>query len=174
SESIVELRSTGCQTIFPGSIHASGERIEWAVDDAPTVIEAAELLAAVDALAAAVEAKLGVVRKPIAAPAPSPVPPTAPVQIQRERGAIDNTVDRARKYLAAMPPAISGAGGHNQTFAAACVVACGFDLGREDALALMREYNARCTPPWSERELEHKVDQALKTGGPRGYLRDAD
>jgi replicative DNA helicase len=38
----------------------------------------------------------------------------------------------------------------------------------------MSEYNHRCNPPWSDRELEHKIESANKQGGERGYLRDAN
>jgi primase-polymerase (primpol)-like protein len=38
-------------------------------------------------------------------------------------------VERARKYVAKLPPAISGQGGHNATFHAACVLVLGFCLG---------------------------------------------
>src|ERR1051325_811687 len=40
---LVELRSTGCQTIFPGSTHTSGEIITWDADGEPERIEAQEL-----------------------------------------------------------------------------------------------------------------------------------
>jgi KaiC/GvpD/RAD55 family RecA-like ATPase len=82
-------------------------------------------------------------------------------------------LERARKYLAKLPPAISGQSGHNATFHAACVLVLGFELPEADALGLLHEYNQRCEPPWSERELEHKVRQAAKQPGQRGYLRYA-
>lgn len=50
---IVELRSTGSQTVFPGSTHESGEAIEWHDDGAPTPVSAAVLAVAVGRLAAA-------------------------------------------------------------------------------------------------------------------------
>ena len=40
---VVELRSSGCQTVFPGSIHEAGEPIEWHVDREPTSIGPADL-----------------------------------------------------------------------------------------------------------------------------------
>jgi KaiC/GvpD/RAD55 family RecA-like ATPase len=82
-------------------------------------------------------------------------------------------IDRARKYLAKLPAAISGQSGHNATFHAACVLVLGFSLGEHDALSLMHEYSQRCAPPWTDRELVHKVKQAAKQPGERGYLRNA-
>jgi hypothetical protein len=50
---LVELRYTGCQTIFPGSTHPSGERIEWHTDGEPSRVSYAELVRAVRRMAAA-------------------------------------------------------------------------------------------------------------------------
>lgn len=43
-DSIVEIRSTGGQTIFPPSIHTSGEQIAWAKDGEPGEPPSSELL----------------------------------------------------------------------------------------------------------------------------------
>jgi replicative DNA helicase len=83
-----------------------------------------------------------------------------------------SVLERARKYLTRVPPAVSGMGGHNATFYAACVLVIGFVLSEADALALLAEWNQTCDPPWTERELRHKVNQAMKQTGERGYLRD--
>ncbi len=53
SEMIVELRSTAMQTVFPGSIHESGEHITWDVDGEPAEVSFQELRSAVGKLAAA-------------------------------------------------------------------------------------------------------------------------
>jgi hypothetical protein len=71
-----------------------------------------------------------------------------------------NAFDRARAYVAKMPPAISGQGGHGQTFSVACVLLWGYALAEGEALGLFREYNNRCQPPWSDRELHHKLRSA--------------
>ncbi len=36
---IVELRSTGCQTVFPGSVHPSGGLIEWSSNGEPAEVD---------------------------------------------------------------------------------------------------------------------------------------
>lgn len=81
-------------------------------------------------------------------------------------------IDRARRYVAAMPEAVSGSNGHNATYAVACALVKGFGLSIDEARPLLAEYNTRCAPPWSDRELEHKLRQADKTQDPepRGYL----
>jgi hypothetical protein len=49
---LVELRSDGGQTIFPGSVHPSGETIEWLQDGEPPAIDGRVLRAQVARLAA--------------------------------------------------------------------------------------------------------------------------
>jgi hypothetical protein len=68
--------------------------------------------------------------------------------------------DRARAYVARMPPAISGQGGHEATFAVAKAVIHDWALFESEAWRILLEYNARCSPPWSERELRHKMESA--------------
>ncbi|HNQ90940.1 MAG TPA: primase C-terminal domain-containing protein [Verrucomicrobiota bacterium] len=80
------------------------------------------------------------------------------------------TVQRARAYLAKLPPAVSGAGGHNATFRAACWLVR-FGLSDAEAIELLREYNSRCSPPWTEAELRHKLQNAMAAaGGPAHRL----
>lgn len=81
--------------------------------------------------------------------------------------------ERAGKYLATMEPSVSGAGGHNACYAAACALIHGFALDDAAALSLLASaYNPRCSPPWSDKELRHKVAQARKAASdkPEGYL----
>jgi len=156
---VVELRSTGGQTVFPGSVHTSGEPIEWDVDGHPAVADPCELLLAVQNIYTEVCRQLNVVAR-VNTSTNEPGNISAP----------DYILDRARKYIAKMPIAISGQGGHSSTYHVTCVLTIGFGLDRGDTLAILREWNERCEPPWSERELEHKVDDALKESGWRGYL----
>ena len=51
---LVELRSTGSQTVFPPSVHPSGEVVEWSVRSDPAQVEAEVLIRSVGKLAAAV------------------------------------------------------------------------------------------------------------------------
>lgn len=72
------------------------------------------------------------------------------------------SIDQARSYLATMAPAVQGADGSSKCFRVACKLVSHFGLNRDEALRLMiAEYNPRCSPPWSLRELEHKVDDAI-------------
>jgi hypothetical protein len=75
---------------------------------------------------------------------------------------VDRAVRRARAYLATIPGAVAGNGGHNTTFRVACTLAHRFGLGFEQAWSLLCEWNMKCEPLWSERELEHKLRDAFK------------
>jgi hypothetical protein len=76
---------------------------------------------------------------------------------------------RVSAYLAYIPPAISGSGGHNQTFYVAKILIHGFGLTESDALPFLKDYSARCSPPWSEKDLKHKLASARKFG--RGNIK---
>ncbi len=82
-----------------------------------------------------------------------------------------DVIERARKYLAKMSPSIDGEKGSGRAYAAACAMVMGFDLSIDDAYELLvAEFNPRCVPQWSEKELRHKVEDASKVSGKRGYL----
>lgn len=70
--------------------------------------------------------------------------------------------ERARLYTHKLPPAIAGQEGHKTTWTVATVLVNGFGLNQEEAMTLIREYNASCSPPWSDKELQHKVKQAME------------
>jgi putative DNA primase/helicase len=84
-----------------------------------------------------------------------------------------NVLRRASAYLKEMPEAIQGNRGSDNTYAAATALVHGFGLSAADALALLvDEYNPRCSPPWSEAELAHKINDAATKPHrqPHGYL----
>ena len=53
-------------------------------------------------------------------------------------------LERARRYLAALPPAIAGGHGDLHTFRVCCRLVRGFALDDSEALELLQEWNARC------------------------------
>lgn len=73
-------------------------------------------------------------------------------------------VARARSYVKCIEPAVSGQGGHDQTFVTAVRVCRGFNLTEEEGVMVMREWNRSCRPPWTEKELRRKVREALSVG----------
>jgi|GEM_PF-6170079 len=83
------------------------------------------------------------------------------------------SLTRAQKYVWKMPPAVSGQHGHDQTFAVAVTLLHGFALSEPEAWHVLCEYNERCSPPWSESDLRHKLTDAGRLNRhskPRGHL----
>lgn len=75
-----------------------------------------------------------------------------------------DVLKRARRYLAAIPPAVAGNHGDAATFRACCRLVRGFALGDEEALEVLTDWNRACTPPWSEKDLRRKLTSARQYG----------
>jgi hypothetical protein len=138
----VDVRADGGYVIGPGSLHPRTGRYYVAPEPWPPSLDALPVF------------------DPswIAAPSRN-LPPRRP--------AVDTAlpvVERARRYLAAVPPAIEGHGGDAHTFMVACRLVRGFSLDDATALELLTEWNAGCVPPWSERELMTKIRNASLYG----------
>lgn len=83
----------------------------------------------------------------------------------------DDIIERARRYVARMDPAISGQGGHQAAWRVAQALVRGFSLSNTDAEKLFLEYNERCQPRWNKRDVTHKLESArAKSQVPVGYL----
>ena len=85
-------------------------------------------------------------------------------------------IARARAYVGKMPPAVAGQHGHDATFKVAITLVHGFGLSEGDAMPIIAEYSSRCSPPWSQKELQHKLSSAAqhaRSCKPRGHLRAA-
>lgn len=74
------------------------------------------------------------------------------------------STERARVYLARVPAAVTGQHGDLRTFQACCRVVRGFALTDDEAFVALTEWNARCQPPWNERELREKIRSARRNG----------
>lgn len=194
-QTLVELRANktkdsgnGLQTIFPDSIHESGERIEWDADSSDgdiAEIKPEQLRLAVARIAVtAYLIRLGWAQEPAVAFAQSPdnrklehVDVRAAERIRRWLGIAvekprlhavptkqpdhDVLMKRASAYLARIPGAVAGNNGHDQTWDAALAMVRGFGLGEAGGLSLLSsDYNHRCDPPWDEKDLAHKAHDA--------------
>lgn len=96
-----------------------------------------------------------------AVPPPPPPPPPAPRPLATGG---PSAFDRARRYVEKCDPAVQGSGGRTHTFMLAQRLVRGFDLSVADAFVLMSEWNQRCLPPWSDRDLRAKCEEAAKAG----------
>ncbi|MDA8743977.1 hypothetical protein N9N28_05015 [Rubripirellula amarantea] len=78
---------------------------------------------------------------------------------------------RASAYVARMEPSISGSEGHKKCFLAALTLIKGFGLGEVEARQILIDtFNPQCNPPWSEKEIDYKIKEAMKADGEVGYL----
>jgi len=103
----------------------------------------------------------------------SPRPATLPAGPKRKRPPVAKLAPRIRKYLATVPGAVSGQGGHNDTLRTCGNVVHGFDLTPDEAWEFLAEWNAKCEPPWEDNDLRRKLDEAKANPGDRpapGYL----
>ena len=82
------------------------------------------------------------------------------------------TAERISRYIGKIPGAVSGNGGHAQTFKVAMVLFNGFGCSEAETLEWLRHYNSKCEPPWSEAELRHKARSATEAAydKPRGWM----
>jgi len=101
-------------------------------------------------------------------PAAFPTPPEPPAPPSRPRPAAPMTsldvLERARRYLARIEPAIAGQHGDLHTFRVCCRIVRGFALTDDEGLDVLSDWNSRCEPPWTERELRDKIARARRYG----------
>jgi hypothetical protein len=145
----IDVRADGGFVIAPGARHASGaqylEAGDWSVprNQLPRFWP-------------------GWLSRPTTRPRPS-TPPVA-----RQTG---DLIDRARRYLAAIPAPAIGQGSDNATLYAACRLTRGFGISEADAAALLWEW-AGNRPGWTYAWVEEKVSHAVRYGTePIGALR---
>lgn len=112
------------------------------------------------------------IRGPVAAKSLSFLPPELlPKEEQRQtevrtERSDSEVIEKARRYLLTAGGAVSGEGGHKKTFRLACRLVHqppkGFGLTEGEAMDLMLWWNPMCSPIWSEKEISHKVADAIK------------
>ena len=100
--------------------------------------------------------------KPLVAATTLPMfdPAWRPIRNSPDNGAEDREIRNAVKYISCIK-AVSGQSGHNETYRAACVLrSAGFSEGA--ALLALQDWNkTNADPPWSDRELLHKIRSAF-------------
>jgi hypothetical protein len=143
----LDIRSLGGYVLGPGSV-IDGK--EYVITNKSPIAQAPDWLVA----------RLGAAREH------STTPAEALANIEPDRAA-----QRASAWLAAYAPiATEGAGGDAETFKVSAHLK---DLGcsADQALELMAPWNERCSPPWTQEELETKVRNAYKYGkNPQGVV----
>lgn len=94
----------------------------------------------------------------------TPEPSDAPPRHHVSPVAQPDVRERARRYIAAIPPAVAGGHGDVATFRVCCRLVRGFALADDEALGVLADWNDSCDPPWSERELRAKLQAARRYG----------
>lgn len=80
---------------------------------------------------------------------------------------IESNISRAWEYIRTAEPAIQGANGSRQAMSVAWNLVQRFGLSVDEALPLMRDWSAGCQPPWTEKEILHKLlDAKNKSSNP--------
>ncbi len=83
-------------------------------------------------------------------------------KMRRRCGKSVTPTQRAEAFLAKLPPAIEGHGGNAATYLAS-LTGHDFGLTAEEFSPLFHNWNARCTPPWSDREIERFVERSYRS-----------
>lgn len=150
---IADSRAGGMNLVGPPSVHPSGF-VYQAIGGAWTAQKLAEL--------------------PVFDPSWFPVePPPVPsvrrkLVIHRIVESMERTLSCARQSLAKMRPGIQGQNGGRATLVAALMLAQRFQLDENQIFELLSsDYNPRCVPPWSERELMQKARDAVRIAAGR-------
>ncbi len=140
----------GAHSCIPPSVNDDGTAREWIIslDDC----EPADLPPVV-------------LRRILEANKPEPPAPAAP---RITTASIADKADQARRYMTKVEGAVEGQHGHDATFRAACVLILDFDLSPDEAWPLFCEWNEKCQPPWGERDLRRKLEEADKQTSERG------
>lgn len=144
----LDVRGDGGYVIAPGSVHATGTIYEFAGDWTITRDRLPRFWP-------------GWLQRPTR---PAPPARTGP----KPTGAV---IDRARRYLAAIPQPEIGHGSDTATLYAACKTVRGFGISESEATELLCEW-AGGRPGWTREWIAQKVRNALAYGTePMGSLR---
>lgn len=73
-----------------------------------------------------------------------------------------DAITRAQKHIDTLEPAVSGSGGHAATFRACRILVNDYNLSLDEAWPILLTFNARCEPPWNEKELRCKLEDAAR------------
>ena len=131
------MRGDGGYVIAPGSVHQSGAQYEQAGDWSVPREQLPRFW-------------VGWLVRPT--PRSRPRPPT--------HRPVGDVVERARRYLAAIPPPEIGRGSDQATLYAACRLTRGFGLPEADATALLWDWaggRSGWTPEWIARKVRNAV-----------------
>jgi hypothetical protein len=156
---IVEFIGTGAQAVVPPSVWRKNGEQEgrvWDVFGEPAVVDCRELYEATCRLAAA----FGWVDKTTCPRAKNKAPRELEADALLLPMPKHAAVRQALRFLSKVSPAVEGQGGSMHTYGVACSLVIEFGLTPEEALPLLLVWNRKCSPPWSIRDLQYKLQMA--------------
>ncbi len=151
---IADSRAGGMNLVAPPSVHPTGF-VYQAIGGPWTAQQLADL--------------------PVFDPGWFPVDPTPASNVRHKLATHHHLIEPtirtlacARQSLAKMQPGIQGQNGGRATLVAALMLARRFQLDERQIFELLSsDYNPRCVPPWSERELQQKARDAARIAAGR-------
>jgi len=162
SQDIGEWRSRGNQSVIYGK-HPDGPRYQILTRAKPVTIKFDDIEWPTDWKANFIQSN------------EPPLKNTKDANGNRDKGT--ELHERIEAYVSAIPGSVTGEGGcHNRTLSVASALTNGFELSFSEAMPYMEMYNGRCEPPWTTKELEHKVRESIRISHrkPRGHLLTGD
>ncbi len=153
----IDVKGDGGFVMGPGALHPKTGRPYWVdrgdLDDDGDQIERARIAEAPEWLVSLLR------KRSENRPELGDLPPVE----DRWEVPMEERAARCRRYLQACPDAISGAGGHDKTFRAACEC-YRFALDHEAALDVMSWWSEHKSGSelWTPKELHHKLEDALQ------------
>jgi P4 family phage/plasmid primase-like protien len=180
----IDFLGTGAVSVVPPSAHPSGEAREWDSDGPPAELDFMPLWEEVLKLHVAAGGRLPEAEKPHdagenatsgMASTAGDSPPVAEGNAVAwlSRVPMEDRVQQCRAYLETVDPAISGQGGHDNTWRAVRLTAVDFAVTDwDEAWKLLVWFNEqKCEPKWTEKELRHKLADALSKPPSGGRLK---
>lgn len=97
----------------------------------------------------------------VTTPAPSMVNPG--MAVQKTELSRDEALKQAIKRTTRLRESIAGQNGHNTAISAVCFIHQRYPiLSKEEVKFVLSDWNNRCQPPWSDAEIDHKINDAWK------------
>ncbi len=152
----IDVRFTGGYVILPPSKHKSGGQYKWLLSPNDTTpAPAPDWL--LNLIPDRDERAVGGTSKSI-----DPISKPEPANLETVQSAL-TLQERCVAYLEKTPPAIEGENGSGTTYNVCCRICELFgNLSDDDLFIAISDWNQRCVPPWIEKGLRRKINEARK------------